>query len=109
MQTAQAIGDRDMEIRPSKTIAEAEAAKDLPDLSTMPLSELVALVLKNDPNFADNQSEEAVFIAACGDEEGGRDAHKKYSVFPKEGSGVRAFCVARLNKITRVLVASASA
>ncbi len=99
-----------MEIRPFKTIAasEAEAEKDLPDLKTMPLSELVALVLKNDPNFADNQSEEAVFVAACGDEEGGRDAHKKYRVFPKEGTGVRAFCIARLNKITRDLVVSAT-
>ncbi len=99
-----------MEIRPFKTIAaaEAEAAKDLPDLRTMPLSELVALVLKNDPSFADNQSEEAVFIAACGDEEGGLDAHKKYRVFPKEGSGVRAFCISRLNRIARELLVSAA-
>src|SRR3989338_10982886 len=69
-----------MEIQPFDTIAEeeAEAAKDLPDLWVMPLSELVAFVLKNDPNFADNQSEEAVFIAACGDEENGLKAHKKY-------------------------------
>jgi len=100
-----------MEIEPFKTIAEAEAeaAKDLPDLGVMPLSELVALVLKNDPNFADSQSEEAVFIAACGDEENGLKAHKKYRIFPKEGMGVRAFCIARLNKVTRDLVASAPA
>lgn len=96
-------------IRPFKTIAEseAEAAKDLPDLKTRPLSELVALVLKNDPNFADNQSEEAVFIAACGDHDNGLYSHKKYRVFPENSVGVRAFCIARLNKITRDLVASA--
>ena len=100
-----------MEIRPFKTIAEAEAeaAKDLPDLGVMPLSELVALVLKNDPNFADNQSEEAVFIAACGDRENGLSNHKKYRIFPKNGVGVRAFCIARLGRIARELAVAAPA
>lgn len=99
-----------MDIKPFKTIAEAEAeaAKDLPDLWTKPLSELVALVLKNDPNFA-GQSEEAVFIAACGDRENGLSNHKKYRIFPKNGVGVRAFCIARLNRIVRELAVAAPA
>lgn len=93
-----------MEIKPFKTIAasEAEAAKDLPDPSTKPLSELVALVLKYDPNFA-GKSEEAVFIAACGDEENGLKNHRKYRIYPENAVGVRAFCIARLNRMAHEL------
>ena len=99
-----------MEIQPSKTIAESEAEESggLPDLSTLPLSKLVARVLQYDPNFADNQSEEAVFAAACGDEENGLKNHRKYRIFPKEDAGVRAFCIARLNRIARELLVSAA-
>ena len=99
-----------MEIRPFKTIAESEAkaAKDFPDLSTMPLSKLVARVLQYVPDFA-GQPEEAVFIAACGDRENGLSNHKKYRIFPKNGVGVRAFCIARLGRIARELAVAAPA
>ena len=99
-----------MQTKPFKTIAksEAEAAKDLPDLSTMPLSKLVARVLQYDPDFA-GQPEEAVFIAACGDRENGLSNHKKYRIFPKNGVGVRAFCIARLGRIARELAVAAPA
>ena len=99
-----------MEIKPFKTIAEseAEAAKDLPGPSTKPLSELVALVLQNDPEFA-GKPEEAVFIAACGDEENGLKNHRKYRIYPENAVGVRAFCIARLNRIAHEFVATTPA
>ncbi len=100
-----------MKVEPFNTIAESEAevAKSPRDPSTMSLSELVALVLEHDPNFADNQSEEAVFAATYGDEGTGLRAHKKYRLYPKEEGGVRKFCIARYYREINKLRLSASA